>query len=345
MSDINHRARQILHAIVQEYISTGDAVGSRTVTKRYGIDLSPTTVRNVMSDLEDLGLLKQPHTSAGRVPTERGMRYFVDSLLRVRGLSPREREEISARLSGPVESQALDVDDVIRDTVRGLSDLSHYAALVLSPKPDANLFEHIEFIPLRDGEILVVLVTKSGAIENKIVRLEAPIEPAELDRMGNYLNELLSGLTLEAVRGRVLAELADEKSSYDQLAAQALALGAAALSGPSEPNMIIEGKANLLESVIDVDRMRALLRTLEEKSKLIKLLDRTIDASGIQVFIGAELAVAGLEEMSIVAVPYGPEERPLGMLGVIGPQRMNYSKVIPLVDFTAQHLSGVLNRR
>lgn len=344
MSEISHRARKILHAIVQEYIHTGDAVGSRTLTKRYGIDLSPTSVRNVMSDLEDLGLLKQPHTSAGRVPTERGMRYFVDSLLRVRGLSPKEREEVAARF-GARDEQALDAGDILRDTVRGLSEISHYAALVLSPKPDANVFEHIEFIRLRDGEILVVLVTQSGAIENKIVRLEAPLEPAELERMGNYLRELLGGLTLEEVRARVLAELADDKNRYDQLASRALTLGAAALSGTSEPEVIIEGQANLLEAVIDVDKMKALLRTLEEKSRLVKLLDRTIDAAGIQVFIGAELAVAGLEDMSVVAVPYGPETRPLGMLGVIGPQRMNYSKVIPLVDFTAQHLSGALNRR
>ena len=345
MTDIGNRARKILHAIVSEYMNTGEAVGSRTVTKRHGIDLSPTTVRNVMADLEDLGLLKQPHTSAGRVPTERGMRYFVDSLLRVRGLSPREREEAAAKL-GPLGAPAsLDVDDVIREMVRGLADLSSYAAIVVSPKPNADRFEHIELLRLRDGEILVVLVTQAGAIENKIVRLDAPLEPADLERMGNYLNELLGGLTLEEVRERVLVELAADKSRYDQMAARALSIGAAALASAGEPEVIVEGQAKLIESAVDLDSMRALLHTLEEKSRLLKLLDRTMEASGIQVFIGAELAETGLADMSVVAVPYGSGERPLGLLGVIGPQRMNYSRVIPLVDFTAQHLSGLLARR
>ncbi|HJZ87185.1 MAG TPA: heat-inducible transcriptional repressor HrcA [Polyangia bacterium] len=340
MPDINHRARKILQAVVQEFIATGDAVGSRTITKRYGLELSPATVRNVMADLEETGLLTQPHTSAGRVPTDAGLRYFVDTLLKVRSLSAKEKEEIAARY----QVTALEFDDLMKETSKLLSELSQHTALVFAPRADSNVFEHIEFMRLRESELLAVLVTKAGKVVNKIIPLDKPLSDPELDRIHNYLNSLLEGLTLEEVRAKVVEEIGRTKNQYDQLVARALALGAQALEGVGRPDVIIEGQANLLDKQHDPEKLRTLLKALEEKQQMLALLDRTLEAPGIQVFIGAETNLAPLRDMSVVAASYGPEDRPLGTLGVIGPQRMNYSRVISLVDFTAHLLSDVLNR-
>src|SRR5215471_2753407 len=218
MPEINHRARKILQAVVQEYIATGDAVGSRTITKRYGLELSPATVRNVMADLEDAGLLAQPHTSAGRVPTDAGLRYFVDTLLKVRSLSSKEKEEIAARY----QVTTLEFDQVMKETSRLLSELSQHTALIFAPRPESNVFEQIEFMRLSGGDLLAVLVTKAGKVQNKIIHLDEPISDAELDRIHNYLNGLLGGLTLDEVRAKVLEEIGKTKGQYDQLVARAL---------------------------------------------------------------------------------------------------------------------------
>ena len=351
MTEINHRARKILHAIVSEYLATGDAVGSRTVTRRYGIELSPATVRNVMADLEELGLVRQLHTSAGRVPTDRGLRFFVDSLLKVRSLSPKEKEDIRVRYELP----NLEFEELMRQTSRVLSEMTQHAAVVVAARPEGDRFEHVEFIRLRDGSILVVLVSQGGQVENKM--LSPPpgsgadnvfrLSDAELERAQNYLNSLLDGLSLAELRARVLAELAEGKQKLDELASKALELGKLALPERSSDLVIIDGQANLLEGAAprDLDRMKVLFKTLDEKEMIVQLLDRTITAERIQVYIGAENEAAGLADVSVIAVPYGPEDRPIGTLGVIGPTRMNYSKVIGLVDFTAQIVSDVLGRR
>jgi heat-inducible transcriptional repressor len=338
--EINHRARKILQAVVQEFIHTGDAVGSRTITKRYGLDLSPATVRNVMADLEEAGMLTQPHTSAGRVPTDLGLRYFVDTMLKVRSLSPKEKEEIAARY----QVTPLEFEQVLQETSKLLSELSQHTALVLAPRPEADVLEHIEFMRLREGELLAVVVTKSGQVVNKIIVIDQPVVDGELERIHNYLNSLVSGLTLDQVRGKLVEEVGLEKNQYDQMVARALALGAQAIEGAVKQQVIAYGQSNLVEKNADPEKMKQLLKTLEEKQQILLLLDRTIAAPGIKVFIGAETQLASLENMTLVAAAYGPEDRPLGTLGVIGPQRMNYSKVISLVDFTAQMLSDVLNR-
>ncbi len=340
MNDINHRARKILQAVIQEYISTGDPVGSRTITKRHTLDLSPATVRNVMADLEEAGLLAQPHTSAGRIPTDQGLRYFVDTLLKVRSLSSKEKEDISVRYHVPT----LEFDEMMQETSKILSELSQHTALVFSPRPETNVFQHIEFMRLRESELLAVLVTKSGKIENKIIPIEKPVAENELERIHNYLNGLLGGLTLDEVRARVSEEIGKEQNRYDELVARALQLGSQALERPNQPDIIIGGQANLVEQTADAEHLRTVLRALEEKQQLLQLLDRTVQAPGIKVFIGAETQMAPLRDMSVVAAAYGPEDRPLGTLGVIGPQHMNYSKVISLVDFTAHLLSDMLSR-
>ena len=347
MSELNHRARKILGAIVHEYLATGDAVGSRTVTRRYGIDLSPATVRNVMSDLEEAGLLKQPHTSAGRVPTDSGLRFFVDSLLKVRSLSDKERVELSQRyhIAGD------DVESALRDAAHVLAELSSHTAVLVTPRPEIDVLEHVEFVRLRDGQLLAVLVAKSGTVQNKIISTTETLDSDELERIHNYLNDILAGLTLDEVRARVQKELADERMQYQAMQRKALELSQRALPDAGA-EVIVSGQARLLENVAagdpqQLEKMKALFRRLEEKRLLADLLERTQLAEGIRVFIGAESAIDELSDFTIVAMNYGVEgdSKPLGTLGVIGPTRMNYSKVITLVDFTAQLVSSLIAKR
>jgi heat-inducible transcriptional repressor len=353
MSELNHRARKILSAVVHEYLATGEAVGSRTITRRYGVDLSPATVRNVMSDLEEAGLLKQPHTSAGRVPTDQGLRFFVDSLLKVRSLTHKERDELVTRYNIATD----DLDTALRDASRVLAELSAHTVVLVTPRPSLDLLDHVEFVRLRDRQLLAVLVTKSGQVQNKIVSTPDAIPPEELERINNYLNHTLGGLTLDEVAARVRAELHHERS---QLEKRALELSAQALPGTGA-QVIIEGQARLLEVATEqsdpqqLAKMAGLFRALEEKRHLAELLEHTASAPGIQVFIGAETHIEELTDYAVIATSYGPpngesasgEEavRPLGTLGVIGPTRMNYSRVINLVDFTAQLVSSVIAKR
>jgi heat-inducible transcriptional repressor len=340
MVELTLRARRILHAVVSEYIATGDAVGSRTVTKHHGIDLSAATVRNVMSDLEDAGLLHQLHTSAGRVPTEQGLRYFVDSLLTVRSLTTVEKETIRVRFEG----SGLEFQEVMRDTSRLLSELSRHAALVLGPRPETDVLQQLRFVPLRSGALLAILVTKSGLVQNRLVTDTSGLDAVGLERIHHYLNDLLGGLTLDEVKTRVLDEIGREQNQLDTVLLQALRLGAQAVQGAGEPEIFVEGQANLIEATNDVERVKGLLRALEEKQRLVKLLEHTASAPGVQVFIGAELQERGLAHCAMVTAPFGPEDQSIGSVGVIGPTHMNYSKVIPLVDFTAEIISGVLRR-
>jgi heat-inducible transcriptional repressor len=334
--DLSRRAQKILHAVVTEYLSVGDAVGSRTVTRRHDLGLSPATVRNVMADLEELGLLEQRHTSAGRVPTTSGLRFFIDSLLKVRGLTPREREEIRERVTAPSP------DEVMQRASRLLSDLTHHAAVILAPDPDEARLERIEFLPLRDGKLIAVLVTTDGRIENRLVVL-ADVDSTRLERIHNYLNQLLAGMTLDEVRDRVIRELGEDKHRYDEAVTSALRLGHAVFVKAPERSaeVMIAGQANLLDDV-QPEQIRDLLRTLEDKETLIRLLDRTRTADGLQVFLGTETAMQALSGSSIVAASYGPEEQPIGALAVIGPMRMNYGKVMSVVDFTADTVSQLL---
>jgi heat-inducible transcriptional repressor len=340
VNDIGIRAKKVLHAVVSEYLATGDAVGSHTVAKRYGLDISPATVRSVMGDLEDQGLLRHPHTSAGRVPTDRGLRVYVDTLLRVRSLSTSEKDDIRGRL-GP----ATEVPDVMQRVSRLLRELSHLAVIVQAPRPESDAVSHVEFVRLREGQLLAVIATASGQFQNKLIHVEFALSPADLDRINNYLNGLVAGLTLDQMRKRILQEIERERSAFDPVRSQALGLVAAAIpSGDAAGDILLGGQANLVEKASDLERARCVLRTLEEKDQIVKLLDRTLAAPGICVFIGAEANLADLDDISVVAASYGGEDRPLGTIGVIGPSRMNYSKVIPLVDFTADVITEILPR-
>ncbi len=335
-TELNRRAQKILHAVVTEYLHGGDAVGSRTVTRRHDLGLSPATVRNVMADLEEIGLLEQRHTSAGRVPTASGLRFFIDSLLKVRGLSAREKEDIRDRIAAPTP------DAVVQRASRLLSELTQHAAVIIAPDPAATRLHQIEFVPLRDGKLIAVLVTADGRIENRLIVDD--VDPRRLEGIHRYLNELLSGLTLDEVRERVMQQLGDDKNLYDTAVATALRLGKQLFGERAEraAGVVVTGQANLLDDELVAERARDLFRTLDDKETLVRLLDRTRTAEGIQVFLGAETAMAALATSSVVAVSYGPEDRPIGALAVIGPMRMNYGKVMSVVDVTADTVSQLL---
>jgi heat-inducible transcriptional repressor len=337
--DIGARAKKILHAVVSEYLATGEAVGSQTVTRRYGLDVSAATVRNVMGDLEEVGLLKHTHTSAGRIPTERGLRYYVDTLLRVRSLSVGEKDDIRERIGG-----SPDVSEVMQRTSRLLRELSHLTVVVQAPRPESDAVQQLQFVRLREAQLLAVLETSSGQVQNKLVPIDFPISPGELEHINNYLQELANGLTLEQLRVRLLEEIASGRAAHDELVARALKLARAAVPVEPTAEVLVDGQSNLLSGQADLERAKSLLRTLEEKDLLVRLLDRTASAPGICVFIGAEANLADLTDVSVVAAPYGAEGRPLGTIGVIGPSRMNYSRVIPLVDFTAEMIGEALTK-
>lgn len=334
-TDLSRRAQKILHAVVTEYLHGGDPVGSRTVTRRHDLKLSPATVRNVMADLEELGLLEQRHSSAGRVPTASGLRFFINELLKIRALSAREKDEIRERVTAPTP------EAVVQRASRLLSDLTQHAAVIITPDPDHQRFGHIEFVPLRDGKLIAVLVTTDGRIENRLIVDD--VEPRRLESIHNYLNQLLKGMTLDEVRERVIRELGEDKNRYDEAVAAALRLGHAMfVVGERSADVVISGHANLIDDSIAQDSARELLRTLEDKETLIRLLDRTRHAEGLQVFLGAETALSALASSSVIAMSYGPEEQPIGTLAVIGPMRMNYGKVMSVVDVTADAVTQLL---
>lgn len=335
--ELDARAREVLRAVVQQFIASGDPVGSSHLTRTGEFEVSPATMRNVLGELEELGYLEKPHTSAGRVPTDQGYRLFVDSLLQLKEPSARDRERIEAGLSGVAVEERLQVAGKV------LHQLSHHAAVVLIPRPSAAALERVEFVRLRDDKVLAILVGQGGQVQNKLVPVDFPLSPDELVKAANYLNELLKHATsVEEMRGRILQELDSERAQYDDLVARALKLGAAATDVSSNERVVIEGTGSFLEApefADDVKRMRVLFKALDEKHKLLALLDRVQRAREMQIFIGAESEFSSQGEVTLVASPYGPGETVLGTVGVIGPTRMDYQRVIPLVSLTAQVLS------
>src|SRR3954466_10437049 len=257
-----------MHAVVSEYLATGEAVGSQTVTRRYGLEVSAATVRTVMGDLEEAGLLKHAHTSGGRLPTERGLRYYVDMLLRVRSLTTGEKDEIRERLT-----TGGDVPDVMQRTSRILRELSHLTVVVQAPRPDSDAVQHLEFVRLREGQLLAVIATSTGQIQNKLVPVEFAVAPGDLERINNYLNDLVSGLTLDQIRARLVEEIDSERGQND-IAARALQLATAAVPADAAPDVLVDGQSNLLVGKADLERAKVLLRTLEEKDLLVRLLER-----------------------------------------------------------------------
>lgn len=342
--ELSQRARLVLASVVANYIATAVPVGSRTVSRQKDIGFSPATIRNVMADLEDMGYLEQPHVSAGRVPTADGLRFYVDSILELDELDPQTKETIRSQLENQPVSE---VNDIFKATSRALSQMSRHAALVAVPSPEQEVFRHMEFVRLAPGIILVVLVSKAGGVQNRIIEAEEDIAQEELDRYTRYLNELLADLTLSQVKKRVAQEMANERNRFDVVLSRALTLGKQALDNRSEGELLIDGQTNLMDQpeFKDVVRLRGIFHAFEEKSTLLRLLDKALTAQGVGLVIGSESDLAELDGLSVVTSPYGEKGKPLGALGVIGPTRMDYSKVIPMVDFTARLVSRILDQR
>ena len=341
---LSDRDERILGAVVEEYVQTAEPVGSRNLVKKYRLGISPATVRNVMADLEELGFLSQPHTSAGRQPTDLGYRYYVDHLMRPRPLPANRRRQIRRRIERSAE-QAL--EELLEATSRALSQVAHQVGVVVAPPLEMSVFRHIDFVLLRPGRVLVILVSQSGVVHHRPVDAPEVDRQADLDRMANYLNALLEGLPLVSVRERILAEMEDERARYDRMLRQALELGSRALDrGPSEGDVYVGEPVRILEQpeFRDFEKMRQIFEAFERKGILIRILDRALSGPGIQVTIGGENPVPDLRECSIVARSYGRGDRTLGAVGVIGPTRMPYPEVIGLVEYTARILSEVLQR-
>jgi len=337
------RSTNILHAIINEYILTGEPVGSRTISKKYNLSLSPASIRNAMADLEEMGLLSQPHTSAGRIPTDEGLRYYVDCILKVRELTKQEKETIKSRYR-PLN---LEITDVMKETSLVLSKISRYTGIVLAPKFNNRIFKHIEFIKLNENQILIVFVSKAGFIDNKVVEIEENLSQDELYKFTRYLNEILTDLTLSEVREKIIDEMKKESNMYDRLLSRALKISQKVFGNYREDDIYIGGKCNIFEfpEFCDVEKMKTILRTFEEKNILIKLLDKAMETDGIQIFIGTESQSQEMKGCSIVISPYTWKDYALGTLGVIGPTRMNYCDVVPIVNYTAKMVSKIMDTR
>ncbi|HZH02378.1 MAG TPA: heat-inducible transcriptional repressor HrcA, partial [Myxococcaceae bacterium] len=314
-------------------------VGSQQLARRSDFDVSSATLRNVMADLEALGYLEKPHTSAGRVPTDSGYRFYIDTLLKLRDPAPGDRERIEQGI--PRE----DVEGTFAEASRVLHALTQHAGVVLRPQVSSLKLRRLEFLRLRDNRLLAVLVGDNGQVQNKAISVDFDVSAEDLVRASNYLSELLQQLPLEGIRGRLMAEMEQDRAQVDAVTAKALKMGVAATELQRRPQpVLIEGTGSLLDSpeFADVERVRSLVRSLDEKNKLIELLDRVLRAGELQIFIGAESEFSSAGEVSVIASPYGTQDRVFGAVGVIGPTRMDYQRVIPLVNFTAQVLSRVL---
>jgi heat-inducible transcriptional repressor len=336
---LDQRAQLLLKTLVERYISDGQPVGSRTLSKQSGLDLSPATIRNVMADLEEMGFIASPHTSAGRIPTPRGYRVFVDTLLTVQPLDALQVLRLENQLH-PSDPQKL-----ITSASKLLSDLTAFAGIVMTPKRRSDAFHHIEFLRLSDKRILLILVGADENVQNRIIFTDRDFSAGELVEAGNFFNQHYSGCTLEEVRRKMQAELQKLHRDMSSLMAAAVEAGGEALSERAE-DYVLSGERNLLH-VDDVSSNMASLRKLfdafEQKTGLLQLLDVSQRAQGVQIFIGGESSQVPVDEFSIVTAPYEVDGKIVGTVGVIGPTRMAYERVIPIVDITAKLLSSALS--
>ena len=339
IAELNERSREVFRMIVEAYCQTGDPVGSRTISRQMAQKLSPATIRNVMADLEDAGLLFSPHTSAGRLPTEAGLRLFVDGILEVGNLSDDERQRIEAQCAGMSRS----VDQVLEEATATLSGLTGFASLVFAPKTDSPL-KHIEFVNLSPGRALVVLVTESGVVENRLIDLPLGVPPSAMVEATNYLSAKLVGRTLKEAYEQIMEELENHQAHLDDLTQRVVESGLATWSGGADNGadgtLIVRGQARLLEDVTaltDLERIRSLFDALETKKEMLRFLTLADAAQGVQIFIGADNNLFNLAGCSMIVGPYRNETNNIvGAIGVIGPTRMNYARIIPMVDYTAK---------
>ena len=345
---LGERPREIFRRLVEAYLASGEPVGSRTLSRALPITLSPASIRNVMADLETMGLLYAPHTSAGRVPTEKGLRLFVDGLLEIGELEAGERAAIEAR----IQQSGRGLEDVLTQATLMLSGLSRCAGLVVAPKQDAVL-KHVEFVSVAPDKALVVIVGEDGVVENRVIDLPSGLPASALVEATNYLNARLRGRTLEDARSEIAHELESERAELDALTAKIVSAGLATLAAPAgaarpaeEKVLIVRGTSHLLDSVEaseDLERVRTLFDDIERKNELIHLMELAKSGDGVRIFIGSENRLFSLSGSSIVAAPYANTQgKIVGVIGVLGPTRLNYGRIIPMVDHTAKVIGRLL---
>ncbi|NJD56555.1 MAG: heat-inducible transcription repressor HrcA [Nitrospirae bacterium] len=338
---LDDRSKQILQAVIQLYISSPGPVGSRAVTKKFPIGLSPATIRNIMSDLEDMGFLRQPHTSAGRVPTDSGYRYYVDALAADR---PDPDTEFASELSRKLELIRTDVNSFLDSASRMLSELSHYIGISVSPNAGQTTLSRIELVPYRKNQIAVILITDEAVIRNRIISVDQEMSREDLNRLAGYINERFGGHTLDDIRKTILEEMADERVLCDDLITEAMSI-CRNVFPVSESDIFISGvsEALTLPDFCDIGRIRGLLRTIEDKHVILSLLEKISETDSPQVFIGSENPLDELKQFSLIAAPYREGSRPIGAIAIIGPTRMNYSQAITLVDITAKFITDIFS--
>ena len=341
--DLNERSREVLRLVVEAYVETGEPIGSRSLSRKLGMSLSPATIRNVMADLEETGLLYAPHTSAGRLPTDAGLQLFVDGILEIGNLTETDRKNIEAQCAASGRT----LNQVLEETSSLLSGLSHCAGLVVAPKKEAPL-KHIEFVSLGPGRALVVIVNQGGLVENRVIDLPLGMPASSLIEASNFFSAHVAGRTLGEAQERVRTQIAAERAELDQLSRSVVEAGLATWSnaGIGDDVLIVRGQANLLEDVTgmaDLERIRALFQKLETNEALLSLIEAAEGAEGVQIFIGADNELFSLAGCSVIIAPFSnSEEKIVGAIGVVGPARINYGRIIPMVDYTAKIVGRVI---
>lgn len=341
LNQIPERSLHLFKLLVEHFIQDGQPVGSRTLARDTDLELSPATIRNVMADLEEMGLLHSPHTSAGRVPTVKGYRLFVDSLLRVHALNEREIEHIAEELKSRQDMQSL-----LQRTSNMLSDITRLAGIVTLPRQDQHALKHVEFVSLSDDRILVILVINDNQIQNRIINTARVYTSSELQQASNYLNQKFAGKDLATIRAGILSELKRMKDNVSQIMQTAIEMAQQAfLKNDTGDDFVLAGQTNLMDvaELCDVERLKKLFNSFNQKRDILHLLEQSIHARGVQIFIGEEAGYDVLDNCSVVTSPYEVDGQILGVLGVIGPTRMHYERVIPIVDITAKMLGLALN--
>ena len=337
---MDERAQILLKTLVEHYVTDGQPMGSKALLQHSGLGLSPATIRNIMSDLEELGFVSSPHTSAGRIPTQQGYRFFVDSLLSMQPLKSKQIKQLESTLS------STDQSELITTAADILSELTQFAGMILIPKRKALVFKHLEFIPLSDKRILLIIVSTDGSVQNRIILSDTPYSASSLTEAGNYFNAHYSGQTFEQARHKLHGDLKKMQADISHLMTAALEKPNPSQSKNKEEDVIIAGERNLLnvdELATNVITLRKLFDVFEQRSSLMQLLDNSQKAEGVQIFIGGESGYSPLDECSMVTSPYQVDGQVVGTLGVIGPTRMAYERIIPIVDITAKLLSNALS--
>jgi heat-inducible transcriptional repressor len=334
------RNKKVLEAVIREYIESAQPIGSRTISKLYLKDLSPATIRNIMADLEDMGCLIQTHTSSGRIPTDKGFRLYVDSILRIKGLAKSDKERINRNY----QRLTPEINSILKETSKVLSLFSKNIGIVTTPKFSNIVLTHIEFVKLSSERVLAIFISESGNVYSRIIEVRKNLNDVDFNKINEYLNRIMSGLTLAKIRRKVAKEMKRVKNSYNKLYIEALNLSEEVLWEERDEEIYIEGQANIVDQpeFSNTAAMKSFLKALEEKKVLLKLLDKSMTSRGVQIFIGSENEFKEIKGCSIITSTYSKGNNILGALGVVGPIRMNYSKVIPLVEYTSKVLSSLL---